>query len=86
LGENTLFDSTDTTQVLLTNKNFEKFGYKLDFDIELPLNISTQRNLIIVYTQFDGIDFEKTITSGKMDDGIDQITSAIYEYILSKTE
>jgi hypothetical protein len=86
LGENTLFDSTDTTQVMLTNKNFEKFGYKLNFKIELPLNISTQRNLIIVSTQFEGIDFEKTIFSGKMDDGIDQITSAIYEYILNKTE
>tara|TARA_R110002051_G_scaffold185303_3_gene254775 strand:- start:13164 stop:14501 length:1338 start_codon:yes stop_codon:yes gene_type:complete len=85
LDENTLFESSDAKQVILKRKDFAKFNYDLNFDVEIPLNISTSKGQIILKTNYDGIDFSKTLDSGKFDEGIKQIISSIYEYILNKT-
>lgn len=86
LDENTLFDSYDSKQYILKNKDFAKFDYALGFDIEIPLNIATEKGQIILETKYDGIDFKKTIDSGKFDEGIKQIVASIYEYLLNKEE
>jgi hypothetical protein len=86
LDDNSLFDLTDTTEFSLKNKDFEKFGYKLDFPVSIPLNISTDKDLIIISTQFEDIDFRETTDTGKIDDGIKKITTSIYEYIMTKNE
>ena len=86
LDDNTLFNSTDTTEFTLKNKDFEKFGYHLDFTISLPYNISTEKALIILSTQYDGIAFRKTVDTGKIDDVIKKITTSIFEYISNKPE
>ncbi|OBQ51766.1 hypothetical protein JJL45_11510 [Tamlana sp. s12] len=86
LDENTLFESSNAKQVILKKKDFEKFDYSLDFDVEIPLDISTEKGQIVLRTEFDGIEFEKTLDSGKFDDGIKQIVSSIYEYIVNKSE
>lgn len=82
--ENTLFNSTDTIEVELTNKDFNKFDYNLDFKIAIPLKIKTEKNNIILTALYDNYDFEVTYHSNKLDDGIKKITSNIYEYILGK--
>jgi hypothetical protein len=81
--ENTLFNSTDKTEVILSNKNFEKYGYKLDFEVSIPLNITTEKDSITLYAQFNNVDFKIIYHSDKIDDGIKKITSDIYEYILN---
>lgn len=86
LDENTLFESSSEKQVILKKKDFEKFDYVLDFDVEIPLDISTDKGQIILRTEFDGVEFEQTLDSGKFDDGIKQIVASIYEYILNKSE
>lgn len=86
LDENTLFESSNAKQVILKKKDFAKFNYVLDFDVEIPLDIATEKGQIVLRTEFDGIAFEKTLDSGKFDDGIKQIVSSIYEYILNKSE
>ncbi|HCE54392.1 MAG TPA: hypothetical protein DER05_05035 [Lutibacter sp.] len=82
--ENTLFSSTNATEVVLTNKNFEKFGYRLDFEISIPVNISTSKNTVSLSTMFDGVPFEVEYHSDKIDDGIAKITSNIFEYIMNR--
>lgn len=83
LDENTLFESTNAKQVILKKKDFAKFDYNLDFDVEIPLNISTEKGQIVLQTEYEGNEFKKTIDSGKLEDGIKQIVSSIYEYILN---
>ena len=79
-----MFDLTNTTEFVLKNNVFEKYGCNLDFEISLPLNISTDKDLIILSTQFEDIDFIETVDTGKIDDGIKKITTAIFEYITNK--
>ena len=86
LDENTLFESSSEKQVILKKKDFAKFDYVLDFDVEIPLDISTEKGQIVLRTEFEGIEFEKTLDSGKFEDGIKQIVSSIYEYIVNKSE
>ncbi|MBA6153101.1 hypothetical protein [Gelidibacter maritimus] len=86
LDENTLFESTDTKQVILKKKDFEKFEYDLEYDVEIPLNISTEKGQVLFETEFDGIKFKKVLGTGKFDDGIRQIIASIYEYIVNKSE
>ncbi len=81
LDDNTLFDSTDTTDFVLKNKDFEKFGYKIDIPFNTTLKISAEKDKIILSTTYNDIDFEVVIGNGKIDDGIKEITSAIYDYI-----
>lgn len=86
LDENTLFESSNAKQVILKKKDFEKFNYTLDFDVEIPLDITTDKGQIILRTEFEGVEFLKTLDSGKFDDGVKQIVASIYEYILNKAE
>ena len=86
LEDNTLFDVKDTTDSALRNKDFEKFGYSLDFQISVPLKISTDKDFIILSAVYEDIEFTETVKSGKMDDGIKKITASIYEYILNKED
>ncbi|PHQ30840.1 hypothetical protein [Leeuwenhoekiella nanhaiensis] len=86
LDENTLFESTDTKQVILKKKDFAKFDYDLEYDVEIPLDISTEKGQVIFETEYDGIEFKKVLDTGKFDDGIRQIIASIYEYILNKLE
>lgn len=84
--ENTLFNSTDTTEVILNNKNFIKYGYQLDFEISIPLNITTEKDSIILFTKYDDIDFSLVYHSDRISEGIMKITSEIYEYILNRDD
>lgn len=86
IDENALFESSDAKQVTLKKKDFTKFNYDIDFDVEIPLDISTEKGQILLRTNYDGVDFSKTINSGKLEDGIKEIVSSIYEYILNKSE
>ena len=81
LDDNTLFDSTDTTDYVLKNKDFEKYGYKIDTPINTTLKISTEKDKIILSTEYLDNEFEAVIDNGKIDDGIKEITSAIYDYL-----
>jgi hypothetical protein len=82
--ENTLFNSTDATEFILENKNFNKFGYNLDFEISIPVSISTSKNTVTISTMYEGLPFEVEYHSDKIDEGIDKITAQIYEYILHR--
>lgn len=82
--ENTLFNSTDNTDVILTNKDFEKYGYEVYFEISIPLNIKAEKNTIILTARYDDENFEVIYHSDKIADGLKKITSNIYEYILNK--
>jgi len=83
--ENTLFNtSTDKIEINLTNKHFSKYGFDLDFEVSIPLVITTEVNQIRLIATYDDYPFEITYHSDKIDDGIQKITFNIYEYILDK--
>ena len=82
IGENTLFDSTDTKTHILKNKDFEKYDYKLDQEIEITLNMSTSKGQIILEAQYDSNDFTISVDVSKFEDGVKQMIASIYEYIL----
>ena len=84
--ENTLFNSTDNTDVLLTNREFEKYGYNVKFEISIPLNIRAEKDTIFLTAKYDDLDFEVVYHSDKIAEGMKKITSNIFEYILNKTE
>lgn len=86
LDENTLLESSSAKQYILKKSDFAKFYYDLSFDVNIPLDISTKNGQIILRTKYDGIDFSKTLDAGKFDEGLRQIISSIYEYILNKDE
>ncbi|MFD2726270.1 hypothetical protein [Hyunsoonleella rubra] len=83
--ENTLFNSTDNTDVLLTNKEFEKYGYDVKFEISVPLNIRAEKDTIYLTAQYDDLEFKVTYHSDKIAEGMEKITSNIFEYILNKS-
>ncbi len=82
--ENTLFNSTNDIEINLTNKHFEKYGLNLNFEITIPLRITTEGKNIRLTAIYDKYAFEIVYHSDKMDDGIKKITTNIYEYILNK--
>jgi hypothetical protein len=82
--EDSLFSSTDHSAYILTNKDFEKYKYNLDFNISIPLEIKTDKDKIILLAHYDGIDFDDINYSGKIEESIIKITHKIYEYILNK--
>lgn len=82
--EDSLFSSSADNNVILKNKDFEKHGFHLEFEIEIQSKISTAKNEIIVSALYDETEFKVNVTSGKIDDGIKKITRKIYEYILEK--
>lgn len=82
--ENTLFNSMDNTDVILTNKDFMKYGYEVSFDISIPINIKAEKNTIILMANYDDVDFQVVYHSDNIDEGMKKITSDIYEYILNK--
>lgn len=84
--ENTLFNSTNTTETVLENKDFSKYGYQLDFKVSIPLNITTEKDSIILQANFDNNEFDVEYHSDKIDDGLKKITQNIYEYILNQKE
>ncbi len=84
--ENTLFNSTDNTDVLLTNNEFEKYGYDVQFDISVPLNIRAEKDTIFLTAKYDDLEFEVIYHSDKIAEGMKKITSNIFEYILNKSE
>lgn len=86
LNENTLFESSGTTQYTLKKKDFSKFNYDIDFEIEIPLNIVAFKDKVTFKTDYKGVEFQKTVDSTKFDDGFKQIISSIYEFILNKSE
>ncbi|MFI8377464.1 hypothetical protein [Leeuwenhoekiella sp. NPDC079379] len=86
LDDNTLFESSSAKQYILKKSDFAKFDFDLGFDVNIPLDISTENGQIILKTNYDGVNFSKTLDAGKFDDGLRQIISSIYEYILNKEE
>ena len=84
--ENTLFNSTDNTDVLLTNREFEKYGYNVKTEISIPLNIRVKKDTIFLTAKYDDLEFEVVYHSDKIAEGMKKITSNIFEYILNKTQ
>lgn len=84
--ENTLFNSTDNTDVLLTNREFEKYGYDVKFKISIPLNIRAEKDTIYLTAKYDDLEFNVVYHSDKIAEGMKKITSNIFEYILNKSE
>lgn len=86
LDSNTLFESSKNKEVTISNKDFEKYDFHIDDEINAQMVISTEGNSIILTTHYDGIEFSKILDSGKLDEGMKQIVASIYEYILNKKE
>ncbi|MES2240194.1 MAG: hypothetical protein V4497_08055 [Bacteroidota bacterium] len=84
--EDSLFSSSNNTEVFLTNKDFEKYNYSLNFQISIPLQIMTEKNSIKFSANYDNITFEVSYSSDKIDEGIMKITSKIFEYIKNRDE
>lgn len=84
--EDSLFSSSNNTEVILTNKEFKKSGYDLDFNISIPLNITAEKNSIKFSAIYDNENFEVNYNSEKMEEGIMKITSKIFEYIKNRDE
>lgn len=77
---NTLFDALDSSDYILHKKDFQKYGYDLEQDIEVPLQISTEGETITLTAEYGGKNFK--VVSTTMDDGMKKITSKICEYLL----
>ena len=84
LDDNTLFSSTDKTNIILTNEKFENLGYNLSFDISIELKMLIENKSIILSAKYDNMDFEITVATEKMDDGVKEVIAKIYEYILNQ--
>lgn len=84
--EDSLFSSSDNTEVILSNKDFEKYNYSLNFKISIPLRITTEKNSIKFFAKYDNENFEVIYSSDKIDEGILKITSKIFEYIKNRDE
>ncbi len=82
--DSTLFSSTDQTEVFITNKEFSDYGFNISNQISLAVQIKTDKSLIILSTIFEGNNFEANVTSGRIADGVKDLTHKIYEYILNK--
>jgi hypothetical protein len=84
--EDSLFSSSSNTEVILSNKEFKKSGYDLDFNISIPLNITAEKNSIKFLAIYDNENFEVNYNSEKMEEGIMKITSKIFDYIKNRDE
>lgn len=82
--ENTLFNSMDKTDILLTNIDFKKYGYYVKNDISIPLNIKAEKNTIVLTALYDELEFRVVYHSDKIAEGIKKVTSNIFEYISNK--
>lgn len=85
IDQNTLFSSTDNTNIILKYDDFVNHGYeKVDSNIQIKVNILTNNGLVFFQTIFDNLPFEVNTNNSKLDDGISLIISKLYEYILNK--
>jgi uncharacterized protein YjbI with pentapeptide repeats len=84
--EDSLFSSSNNTEVILSNKDFDKYNYRLNFEISIPLRITTEKNSITFSANYDNENFEVIYSSDKIDEGIMKITSKIFEYIKNRDE
>ena len=84
--ENTLFSSTDATGVTITNKDFEKFGYNLEYAVSIPAQISTNKKVVVLTAQFKGEVFEADDNSGKIEDLTKKLIMKIYEFIVNNVD
>ncbi|MBS7229561.1 hypothetical protein KHA90_00870 [Flavobacterium psychroterrae] len=84
--EDSLFSSSNNTEVILSNKDFEKYKYNLDFEILIPLQITTEKNSIKFSATYDDLNFEVKYSSDRIEEGIMKITSKIFEYIKNRDE
>jgi len=80
--EDTLFDSTNETTVILKNKEFEKHGFILDFDVSVTVDIKASRGQILLNAEYGNKMFSSVVYSGKIDDGILDLTKQIYESVV----
>lgn len=82
--ENTLFSSSTASDVIITNKDFEKFGYNLKQEISIPAKISTKKNIVSLSAKFQNETFEVDDDSGKIEDLTKKLINKIYEFLLNK--
>jgi len=82
--DNTLFSSTNQTEVKIENSNFNEYGFELKDNISLPVQIIANKDLIVLTASYDNIEFESRINTGNLSDGIRELTHKIYEYIVNK--
>lgn len=85
IDQNTLFSSTDNTDIILRHEDFINHGYEnVDLNINIKVNIVTNNGIVYFQAIFDEIIFEAKTNNSKLDEGISIITSKIYEYIITK--
>lgn len=82
--DSTLFSSTDQVEVFITNKEFSDYGFNIANKISIAVQIKTDKSLIILSTVYEETNFDANVTTGKIADGIKDLTHKIYEYILNK--
>jgi hypothetical protein len=82
--ENSLFNSAESTEFMLTNKHFEKQGYELDFEISIPTKISTEANNVNILAVYNHVSFKSIMHSANIDEGVNNLTKKIYEYICNR--
>ncbi|OJX54369.1 MAG: hypothetical protein BGO88_12025 [Flavobacterium sp. 38-13] len=81
--ENTLFNSTNSTDVVLTDKDFEKFGFSLKKEVSISAQISTNKDTVSLSAKFNGEVFEVNDHTGKIEELTKKLISKIHEYILN---
>lgn len=85
IDQNTLFSSTDNTDIVLKYEDFINHGYeKIDTSIQIKVNIVTNDGVVYFQAIYDEITFEAKTNNSKLDEGITLIIGKIYEYILTK--
>lgn len=80
--EGNLFSATDSALHILTKDDFEKYGYPINQNVHIPLNIKVKRNHIYISTTFEGEDFEVIEDSTKIEEGIKKMGARISQYYI----
>ncbi|KAF2518281.1 hypothetical protein E0W68_09670 [Flavobacterium salilacus subsp. salilacus] len=83
--DNTLFVTSDMTNVVLTEDNFKKYGFNDVSNLSIPVNIFSNKSTVVYSAIYDNEKFEVTDDSGKIDDQIKRLVFMIYEYIVNKS-
>lgn len=84
--ENTLFSSFNATDVIITNKDFEKFGYNLEYEVSIPAQISTNKKVVVLTAKFKDEVFEVDDNTGKIEDLTRKLIMKIYEFIVNSVD
>ena len=84
--EGNLFSATDNTLYDLTPEDFKKYGYPIEGNIHLPLQIKVQKNHLSISAEYDGQTFAVAEHSMKINEGIKNMAAKISKYYLGRNQ